>query len=147
MLGSVLGWLLFLHLPAKDKQIAGLIETRDELVRNMTVSHQEAIKSLATDFRTAITESERRADIADKEKREDFRANLLTITSHYEKEVQSISGGIRREIDELNSVLGDLRKMIAEIRDKNMQLWSAPEPRSRRPGPNPPPTPPPSPGR
>jgi hypothetical protein len=134
LLGGVLSWLLFIHLPNKDKQIAGLIETRDALV-----------KQLAADFRAGVMESEARSAAMDKERRADFNNQLAMVVRHCETELTLTNQAIRRDLDELNGTLVDLRKMIAEIRDKNMQMWSAPEPR-RRPGSNPPPATP-GPGR
>jgi hypothetical protein len=156
LLSSVLGWIFFAHIPAKDKQIAGLIESHAAQVRELTVAHQDAVKSLvatnqdavkslATDFRVAIADLEKRASEMDRERRHDFNGQLQMVTNHYEKELSLTNQAIRRDLDEMSGVMGDLRSMINEIRDKNMQLWSRPT-RPNRPGPSPPapPTPPPA---
>jgi Skp family chaperone for outer membrane proteins len=159
LLGSVLAWIFFAHIPAKDKQVAekdrqiiALIESRDAMVKELTATHQEAIKSLvaanqdviksmAADFRAAVADLEKRSSEADREKRHDFNNQLQMVTNHYEKELSLTNQAIRRDLDEMGGVMGDLRKLISEMRDKNMQMWSAPETK-RRPGPNPPPAPP-----
>jgi hypothetical protein len=66
LLGSVLGWLLFINIPAKDKQIAGMIESRDALVKEMAASHQEAVKSMAADYRAAVADMDRRCGEMDR---------------------------------------------------------------------------------
>jgi Skp family chaperone for outer membrane proteins len=152
LLSSVLAWIFFSHIPAKDKQVAekdrqilALIDSRDALVKDLTATHQEAIKSLVADFRSAVADLEKRSSEADREKRHDFNNQLQMVTNHYEKELSLTNQAIRRDLDEMGGVMGDLRKLISEMRDKNMQMWSAPETK-RRPGPNPPPAPP-APGR
>ncbi len=35
LLGGVLGWLLFVHLPSKDKQLKELMESKDGMVRDL----------------------------------------------------------------------------------------------------------------
>jgi hypothetical protein len=131
LLGSVLGWLLFINIPAKDKQIAGMIESRDALVKEMSAAHQEAIKSLAADYRAAVADMDRRCTEMDRERRHDYNGQLQTIVTHCEAEIHLTNQAIRRAIDEHNALMADLR----------MQIWSR-SPRTDKPGPNPPPAPP-----
>jgi hypothetical protein len=131
LLGSVLGWLLFINIPAKDKQIAGMIESRDALVKEMSAAHQEAIKSLATDYRAAVADMDRRCAEADRERRHDYNGQLQVIVAHCENELHLTNKAIRRDLDELNGLMADLR----------LQVWSRPA-RPEKPGPNPPPAPP-----
>jgi hypothetical protein len=107
LLGGVLSWLLFLHLPAKDKQIAGLIDSRDAMVEKLTNS-----------FRQAIIESEERAAAVDKERREDYRVSLAMVVSHCEKEMATTSGSIRQNLDEMNRAMAEWRVFMKEIRDR-----------------------------
>jgi hypothetical protein len=116
LLGSVLGWLLFINIPAKDKQIAGMIESRDALVKEMSAAHQEAVKSLATDYRAAVADMDRRCAEADRERRHDYNGQLQVIVAHCENEL----------------------RLMADLR---LQVWSRPA-RPEKPGPNPPPVPP-----
>lgn len=44
LLGMVLGWLLIIHLPAKDKQIKELVESKDVLVQGITEKHGSVVK-------------------------------------------------------------------------------------------------------
>jgi hypothetical protein len=130
LLGSVLGWLLFINIPAKDKQIAGMIESRDALVKEMAASHQEAVKSLAADYRAAVADMDRRCGEMDRERRHDYNGQLQVIVTHCENELHLTNKAIRRDLDELNGLMADLR----------LQVWSRPA--RDKPGPNPPPAPP-----
>jgi hypothetical protein len=107
LLGLVLGWLLFVHLPAKDKQIAELVKSRDDMVKELTGS-----------FREGIVESEKRATEVDRERREDYRISLQMVVSHCEKEMSSTSTVMRQNLDESNRLLGELRGLMKEIRDR-----------------------------
>jgi predicted HicB family RNase H-like nuclease len=131
LLSSVLAWIFFAHIPAKDKQIAGLIESRDAMVNSLTVTHQEAIKTLIADFRASVTDMDKRCAEMDRERRHDYNGQLQVVVSHCEGELNLTNQAIRRAIDEHNALMADLR----------MQIWSRP-PRDR-PAPNPPPTQPP----
>lgn len=145
LLSSVLAWIFFSSIPAKDKQIAGLIADHTAQVRELNVANQEAIKSLVADFRSTIADLEKRASEMDRERRHDFNGQLQMVTNHYEKELGLTNQAIRRDLDEMSGVMGDLRSLINEIRDKNMQLWSRPT-RPNKPGPqSPPQSPPPQP--
>lgn len=149
LLGSVLAWIFFVHIPAKDKQLAekdkqivGLIDSRDALVRQLADSNHAAVKAMAADFRAAVADLEKRASEMDREKRHDFNNQLQMLVLHHKEEQTFTSQAIRRDLDELNGVMGDLRNMINEVRDKIIQ----PGPRPTRPvRPGQPPTAPPMP--
>lgn len=63
LLGLVLGWLLLIHLPAKDKQLATLIEAKDshvniviaafkEEAREQRQAHREALNRVCDEFKS-----------------------------------------------------------------------------------------------
>jgi predicted HicB family RNase H-like nuclease len=142
LLSSVLAWIFFSHIPAKDKQLAekdrqilALIESRDALVKEMAATNQEAIKSLTADFRASVSDMDKRCAEMDRERRHDYNGQLQVVVSHCETELSLTNQAIRRAIDEHNALMADLR----------MQVWSRPH-RTDRPGANPPPAPP-GPGR
>src|SRR5215218_8818549 len=43
LLGAVLAWLMFVHLPGKDKQIDKLIADKDQLIKELGSDHVKAI--------------------------------------------------------------------------------------------------------
>ncbi len=74
ILGGVLGWLLFLHLPAKDKMMMTLI-----------ANHEKHVEVLVQSWITA-----------EKERREEVRAAVAAITSELtslKAEVASLKKG------------------------------------------------------
>ena len=90
LLGSVLGWLLFVHLPNKDKQILGLIESRDKLIEKIT-----------TEFRDSVAKFVEQSETRDKERRNDFREALKQVTDSCEREISVITSEIKKDIQAL----------------------------------------------
>jgi hypothetical protein len=105
LLGSVLGWLLFLHLPNKDKQIAGLIESRDA-----------AMKALAADYRASLMDLTNRFIETDKERRDDYKQSLQVVVNHCEKETAMTNDAIRKDLGEMSSLAASLRQLVDELR-------------------------------
>jgi hypothetical protein len=105
LLGSVLGWLLFVHLPNKDKQILGLIESRDRLVEKLTA-----------DFRTSLDSFVDKESNKDKERREDFKQSLQKVVDHCEKEVNGTVESLKKEVDRISTYIGELTKKVHEER-------------------------------
>lgn len=70
LLGGVLAWLLFFHLPAKDKQIEAMIRNKDEQMGSLMIRH-DAIMT---------------------ETRKDFKESLATVVAHCEKEFATLRG-------------------------------------------------------
>jgi hypothetical protein len=107
LLGSVLGWLLFIHLPNKDKQIAGLIESRDA-----------AVKALAADYRASLLELTNRFIETDKERRADYKESLQVVVSHCEKETTTNGEALRKDLTELSGLMGTIRQFVEEVRNE-----------------------------
>ena len=103
LLGSVLAWLLFVHLPNKDKQILGLIESRDKLVEKLTV-----------DFRQSLNDIVNKTEAKDKERSEDFKQSLQKVVDHCEKEVTGTVESLKKEVDRISQYVGELTKRVGE---------------------------------
>lgn len=58
MLGSVLAWLLFVHLPSKDKQIKEMIESRDSLVKELADTHRKAVADVVDHCRDELSKKD-----------------------------------------------------------------------------------------
>lgn len=58
LLGLVLAWLLFKHLPEKDKQIKDLINDKDQHIERMVVGFVQEIRDTRNQY-TASIEKER----------------------------------------------------------------------------------------
>jgi hypothetical protein len=54
LLGLVLAWLLFWHLPGKDKQLEKLIADKDALVKAITDEHEAALALALEAYRTEL---------------------------------------------------------------------------------------------
>lgn len=54
LLSLVLGWLLFRHLPEKDRLILLIIDSRDKMMSDLHNRHSEVIKSLGASITTAV---------------------------------------------------------------------------------------------
>lgn len=51
LLGGVLGWLLFVHLPNKDKQIKDLVAEHNGTVKEVADAHAAALKEVTATFK------------------------------------------------------------------------------------------------
>ena len=116
LLGLVLGWLLFVHLPAKDKQIAALIESRDAFVRELNHNFRDSMQAAAM-----------ASAVQDKERRDDYKASLATVVAHCEKETGQISQAIRKDLGDLVSLVVALRQLMEELQ-KTLRQSKVPGP-------------------
>jgi uncharacterized protein YktB (UPF0637 family) len=105
LLGSVLGWLLFIHLPKKDQQVLDLINSRDKLVEKLTA-----------EFRQSMTELLDKANDNSREQRADFKVSLERITVHCEKEVTATVEALRKEVERISGYVGELKKSVNDKR-------------------------------
>jgi hypothetical protein len=126
LLGLVLGWLLFVHLPAKDKQLAALIESKDKQIADLVTSNNRQIgelvasrdafvRELTHNFRDAMQVAAVAAAVQDKERREDYKASLSTIVNHYEKENGLMTTAIRQELSDLAGLAAALRRVMEQV--------------------------------
>lgn len=69
LLGSVLAWLLFKHLPAKDQQVKEMID-----------AHNAAMKDKDSRFLAEL-----------KDQRIEFRESLKEVVSHCEEEMRGVT--------------------------------------------------------
>lgn len=127
ILGGVLGWLLFVHLPAKDKQLVSLIDSRDSAIRDLTERHIVTLRELVerhdadskaqTDrFTVVVTEITLKHAEVERDQRHDYRDSLNAITLRYEAEREFNSNAIRSNLDEQRSFLADAHRILDELR-------------------------------
>lgn len=98
LLGSVLGWMFFIHLPSKDKQLKELIDAKDAQLKDLLTDKDMQIKGIITDKDTQInvllqnkwaviqTLSNDHRD-AVKALSGEFRAAVLEMTAHCDREL------------------------------------------------------------
>jgi single-stranded DNA-specific DHH superfamily exonuclease len=114
LLGAILAWLFFRHLPAKDKQISDLVETRDRMVRELTADHRANIVELTASHRASLADLATRAVAQDQERRKDFREALDVVVSHCERETATNSKAIAINGEAIRKTVGDLTPIIEE---------------------------------
>jgi hypothetical protein len=111
LLGSVLWWLMFKHIPAKDKQLADFVAGRDAFVRELT-----------KDFRETMYSSQLAWAAQDKERREDYKTSLATVADHFQKETELTGRLVRNELANLEDLAAGLRATMAELQAMLRQL-------------------------
>lgn len=112
LLGAVLAWLLFVHLPAKDKQINDHVKSRDELADRLESKYEAALVKVVSTQSDAL-----------KEQRARHEAVLKLVIEHCDKESLQISKTMESAMDEISQAVLDLRRAIEEKRtaDRNNQ--------------------------
>ncbi len=90
LLGLVLGWLLLVHLPAKDKQLKELLDSKDKQMTSVLDRKWEMIQKLSTDYKEGIKD----------------------VTSHCQQEISEMSKGWREEFHKLCDAINDLGEIV-----------------------------------
>lgn len=77
LLGAVLAWLCFIHLPAKDKQLKDHLTAKDETLKMQEDQSWERLEKMSTVF----------------------EATMQRITDHCKEELKTLTEFWRRELD------------------------------------------------
>jgi hypothetical protein len=56
LLGAVLSWLMFIHLPAKDKQLKEIIDGKDDLLKGIMKASGDHVRELQVTFTNALVD-------------------------------------------------------------------------------------------
>ena len=107
LLGLVLSWLLFKHLPEKDKQIASFVEKKDDMLKHVANSFSERIKGVAEQHTTAVKEM----NAAHKEA-------LDRVVRHCEQEMNTIGASLQREFTQLSGTVKDLAASVGALKNQ-----------------------------
>lgn len=91
LLGLVLGWVLMIHIPAKDKR-------DNELINKLVVSMEEKDKKLQE------KEEKHLEMVMDLTK--EYKENLKTVTSHCQEEMKTVITSHAEALRELKQVRG-----------------------------------------
>lgn len=120
LLGSVLAWLLFIHIPTKDKQakekdelFAKSVKDKDESHNAMTERQQQRMEKLMLDHAASLEK-------ADKERRQDFSEALSRSLEHCQRETAMLRDMLGREMSEVSGVVVDLRKSLEDWREERL---------------------------
>ena len=95
--GGVLIWLLFWHLPAKDKQLS----ERDDKVREQMEKKDALVKLLVDGCDAQLFKIAEEFKVTMRETREEFRETLKTVIAQTDRHVTSLAEAMRREFEKI----------------------------------------------
>jgi DNA anti-recombination protein RmuC len=107
LLGLVLFWLLFRHLPEKDKQMANFVEKKDDMLKHVANSFSERIKGVADQHTTTVKE----LNAAHKEA-------LDRVVKHCEQEMNMVGQSLHREFDQLSGTVRELASAVGTLKNQ-----------------------------
>lgn len=90
LLGAVLSWLLFVHLPRKDKQLEDFNKGKDELLKSLITDCDKHNSEIVHSFNNTLIEQ-----------RKDFQESLKFIAQQNERYIGSITDSLRQEMKNL----------------------------------------------
>lgn len=98
---GLLWWLLFKHLPNKDRQIVGLIADRDRAMAEKDARHDAHTAEITARFNATMFDVVARFTDLDKERRADFRDQLQSIASGCSREVNQLGEQVKALMEEV----------------------------------------------
>jgi DNA anti-recombination protein RmuC len=101
LLGLVLGWLMFIHLPAKDKQLQAVIDNKDKVLNDLIQAKDSRIKEVME------VKDQRIQQLST-----DFRAALDKVVDHCQEEAEKLA---QRFSGELASVRMEVQKPLNDL--------------------------------
>lgn len=115
LLGCVLAWLLFLHLPNKDKQLKEFIDAKDRHVETMVANCETEIQSLADQFAKQLHES--RVDYVTqlRESRMESREALAAVLKQSTEQTTMMATMIKKDLENLTSVIAAQSSLLSMI--------------------------------
>lgn len=129
LLGPVLYWLCYSHLPAKDQQIKDLVKDKDQQIKDLIESKDQAIADKDAQIRALIEVKDKALGDKDalilgliKNERDAVTAiatvhkeTVREVAAHCEREVEKLSGHWQRELSNLTLAVQDLSQKIDEM--------------------------------
>lgn len=102
--GGVLTWLLFVHLPNKDKQQEKMVQANFDHVAQLTKDHKEAVEKLAAENKASLAE-ERKA----------FQEGLKQVIDHAREESRFSITLFSRDLESIEKTLERLNGTIEQV--------------------------------
>jgi hypothetical protein len=94
LLGGVLAWLLFIHLPAKDKQLREVLDAKDKQITDLLDKERDSVKLLTREY----------------------REGLKDVAAHCEAEISSLTVYWQAQLSSLTRAIQDMAEKIDQIR-------------------------------
>lgn len=121
LLGGVLSWLMWVHLPAKDKQLSQLLDAKDKQMSEMVTARN----ALATELAAKVAEisSQQRTEFSEAiaQQRADFRESLKTIIDHCQRETETTGALLRKDFERLDVAIRGLQAAISAMGGQHRQ--------------------------
>ncbi len=92
LLGSVLAWLLFVHLPAKDKQLKEFMEAKDKAVDSMLQGQWANLQRMELGYRN----------------------DLKVVAEHCKQELESVTYQFNEELVAFRELIVVLRSFVEQ---------------------------------
>jgi gas vesicle protein len=115
LLGLVLGWLMFIHLPAKDKQLKELIDVKDKQIKDLIDDKDKALTEIVKAKDDRIKEVMDAKDSRMHRLSEDFRGALDKVVEHCKEESEKLA---ERFSGELAAIRLEVQRPITDIFNK-----------------------------
>lgn len=122
LLGAVLSWLLLVRLPANDKQIKDLMDSRDQLTKEMAEKHAAQMKELALSFGKQIESTMTAYEQNLREKRQDFKENLDRVIAASREETVMLNQTLQSRMQESDQVILDVRRTLEDFRTTILEI-------------------------
>ncbi len=101
LLGAVLSWLLFVHLPGKDKQLKELMGDKDGQLKALMESKDKAVEALLNQQWANL----QRMEVA-------YRGDLKLVAEHCKTELEAVTYQFNQELATFHELMGVLKAFV-----------------------------------
>lgn len=116
LLGLVLGWLLLVHLPAKDKQLKDLLELKDKQFTVMQEAKDKQFSELLEMKDAQLVEQLRNERTTVQAMGKDYRDGLRDVVKHCEEESARNNAEWRQQMNNIVAAVQDMAEKVDVIR-------------------------------
>jgi hypothetical protein len=116
LLGTVLAWLLLVHLPTKDNAWA------KDSIKSIVEANRLSMIDIAAGFKTNIADILSHHQTIDAERRAASKEALDSVLKHCEAEFSGIVKEVKTELERVGTVVTDFRTFLANFY-KESKYW------------------------
>ena len=116
LLGSVLMWLFFRHLPDKDRQLKEFNDASNARFKEIMDAKDTQINGIINSHNALLAEQVSRLAEADRDRRSDFKAALDVVIDHCQREAVMQRDVLAKDLSENVEAIKDLRLTMEELR-------------------------------
>jgi gas vesicle protein len=122
LLGMVLGWLLIIHLPAKDKQLQTLLDGKDGQLRSILAEGNALVREAFLKIKEMGEAKDKQIEAMLTRKWEiiqaltrDYKDGLKEVSAHCEQEISRLTEYWQSQMGSLTHAIEDLAEKITVI--------------------------------